>query len=337
MDHQTYAICFIHIHLKHPSPHIYLFSSQIYDYYGVVLDIRVHMAIIFVPILLPTLIRNLKYLAWCMTLANICMMLGICITASYAVRDLPSLSEREYFSSWRQLPLYFGTAIFAFEGIALVLPLHNAMRKPSDFGRPLGVLNVGMAIVTVIFTVLGFLGYLKWGDNVKSSLTLNLPPGDILAQSVKVMVSLGILLGYALQFFVAIQIMLPSVHAKIGYSKTHPVRVELVFRLVMVLVTCKSCLIPFFATLILIHHLYSHSYRGRKHSQRGRAYLLNRCSLFDSSGVGLPPRAGDYPGFGSGRKNMLDGVAQKQSHSCPGHLYLSHRDFRKSQGAVTLF
>ncbi|XP_055523880.1 proton-coupled amino acid transporter 1-like [Wyeomyia smithii] len=211
--------------------------KHIHDFYGIHLDVRLHMLIILVPILLPSMIRNLKYLAWCMTLANACMILGICITAYYAVQDLPSISERHYFSSWRQLPLYFGTAIFAFEGIALVLPLHNAMRNPDDFGRPLGVLNVGMAAVTLIFASLGFLGYLKWGDDVKSSLTLNLPKEEILAQSVKVMVSLGILLGYALQFFIAIQIMLPSVLRRVRWGKSYPVLVELCFRTAMVLVT----------------------------------------------------------------------------------------------------
>lgn len=211
--------------------------KQIYDFYGIHLDVRLHMLIILVPILLPALIRNFKYLAWCMTLANAGMILGICITAYYAVQDLPSITERQYFSSWRQLPLYFGTAIFAFEGIALVLPLQNAMRHPEDFGRPLGVLNVGMGIVTFIFTGLGFVGYLKWGDEVKSSLTLNLPPDEVLAQSVKVMVSLGILLGYALQFFIAIQIMLPTVQKKLSFGRNHPVLVDLGFRTFMVLIT----------------------------------------------------------------------------------------------------
>ncbi|XP_055606588.1 proton-coupled amino acid transporter-like protein CG1139 [Uranotaenia lowii] len=211
--------------------------KQLYDYYGIFMDIRVHMALILLPIMLPSLLRNLKYLAWCMVLANIFMILGIFITTFYATQDLPSVKERKLFSSWEQLPLYFGTAIFAFEGIALVLPLHNAMRDPHEFRHPLGVLNVGMVIVTFVFTFLGFVGYLKWGDEVQSSMTLNLPQDEILAQSVKVMVSLGILLGYALQFFVAIQIMLPWVSRKFDPHRANPIRTELMFRAALVMVT----------------------------------------------------------------------------------------------------
>jgi hypothetical protein len=48
------------------------------------------------------------------------MISGITITFIYSFIDVPSPSERRYTSSLHELPLFFGTAIFAFEGIALV-------------------------------------------------------------------------------------------------------------------------------------------------------------------------------------------------------------------------
>lgn len=81
-------------------------------------------------------------------------------------------------TSIHQLPLFFGTAIYLFEGIGLVLPLKNAMKKPEDFSRPMGVLNVGMVILTVVFIAFGVVGYWKYGEDVESSLTLNLPAGE---------------------------------------------------------------------------------------------------------------------------------------------------------------
>lgn len=53
------------------------------------------------------------------------------------------------------------------------------MKKPEQFTRRFGVLNVGMAIVSSLLIVMGFIGYLKYGDEVQGSLTLNLPQDDM--------------------------------------------------------------------------------------------------------------------------------------------------------------
>lgn len=50
------------------------------------------------------------------------------------------------------------------------------MKKPKNFDKPAGVLNVGMVIVGAMFVVLGFLAYLKYGDDIQGSVTLNLEP-----------------------------------------------------------------------------------------------------------------------------------------------------------------
>lgn len=107
------------------------------------------------------------------------MFTGIIITFYYSTQSLPSVSERKLIvTSLQQLPLFFGTAIYLFEGIGLVLPLKTAMRKPQNFSKPLGVLNVGMVFLVAMFVAMGVIGYWKYGDEVESSLTLNLPPGD---------------------------------------------------------------------------------------------------------------------------------------------------------------
>lgn len=53
------------------------------------------------------------------------------------------------------------------------------MKNPRNFNRPLGVLNVGMVIVGTMFVAIGFLSYLKYGDNVAGSVTLNLEPSEV--------------------------------------------------------------------------------------------------------------------------------------------------------------
>ena len=90
--------------------------------------------------------------------------------------DLPNLILNPLFFEFRaQYPLYFGTAIYAFEGIGVVLPLENQMRTPRDMRGWNGVLNTSMTIVTCLYIAVGFFGYLKYGESVQGSITLNLP------------------------------------------------------------------------------------------------------------------------------------------------------------------
>lgn len=79
------------------------------------------MVIALVPILLACLIRNLKYLAPFSMLANLMMVVGLSITLYFGCQDLPHPSERDYIADWSRIPLYFGTTIYAFEGIGLVI------------------------------------------------------------------------------------------------------------------------------------------------------------------------------------------------------------------------
>lgn len=60
-----------------------------------------------------------------------------------------------------------------------VLPLQTEMKNPEKFNSPLGVLNIGNVIVTVLLLVMGFVGYLKYGEEVEGSLTLNLPQDNV--------------------------------------------------------------------------------------------------------------------------------------------------------------
>lgn len=172
------------------------------------------------------------------------MLAGIGITFYYIFQDLPDIKEREMaVLSWEKLPLFFGTVIYLFEGIGLVLPLKNSMKNPSNFSRKLGVLNVGVSMQTVLFLCLGIFGYWQYGDKVEGSLTLNLPKDEWLAQTVLLVLSFGVILGYAIQFFIPIQIMFPSVQNVIKPAKSQPLVAEMSFRAFMVLVTFGVALV----------------------------------------------------------------------------------------------
>lgn len=65
------------------------------------------------------------------------------------------------------------------EGIGVVMPVENEMARPEKFLGCPGVLNISMAVVILFYGVVGFFGYVKYGDAVKGSITLNLPEEDM--------------------------------------------------------------------------------------------------------------------------------------------------------------
>lgn len=63
------------------------------------------------------------------------------------------------------------------EGIGAVMPVENDMKNPQHFLGCPGVLNTAMITVVALYAVIGFFGYVRFGDAVKGSVTLNLPEG----------------------------------------------------------------------------------------------------------------------------------------------------------------
>lgn len=207
-------------------------------YTEVELDKRVYLLAMLLPMIGLNLLRNLKYLTPVSLFASVLTVTGLVMTFHFLLHDLPRTDTVNGYATWAQLPLYFGTAIYAFEGIGVVLPLENNMKTPKDFGGWTGVLSTGMVIVACLYTSIGFFGYLKYGEAVRGSITLNLPSDDILAQSVQVMMALAIFLSYGLQFYVPINVMGPWVR---GFFETDESKMmsELVLRVVLVMFTCK--------------------------------------------------------------------------------------------------
>lgn len=88
-------------------------------------------------------------------------------------------SDKALFAKWSTLPLFFSTVIFAMEGIGAVMPVENEMAQPQHFLGCPGVLNTAMFTVIALYATIGFFGYVKYGDAVAGSVTLNLPQDEM--------------------------------------------------------------------------------------------------------------------------------------------------------------
>lgn len=53
------------------------------------------------------------------------------------------------------------------------------MDNPRKFIGLFGVMNIGFLIVIPMVVTLGFLAYLKYGDQIEATVLLNLPENDM--------------------------------------------------------------------------------------------------------------------------------------------------------------
>ncbi|KAI6235732.1 Aa-trans domain-containing protein [Aphelenchoides besseyi] len=162
------------------------------------------MLLIAIPVLAFCSIRRLNKLAPFALVANVVYLSAVAIVVYFFFTNLKPSATLTKWGSWTDLPFFFGTVTFAFEGVAVVMVVENRMRKPDHFIAWNGVLNSSCLVVLAIFAVTGFYGYLAVGDDVKDTVTLNMPD-EPFYQILKIMFVLCILVSYPIQFFVPLE------------------------------------------------------------------------------------------------------------------------------------
>lgn len=159
--------------------------------------------IIFLPL---SLIRDISKLAGTALVADFFILLGLVylyyydvftLAKTHGIADIVNFNPRDW-------TLFIGTAIFTFEGVGLIVPIQESMKKPTEFPR---VLAGVMIIITVVFISMGALSYAAFGSSTKTVILLNLPQDNRFVNAVQFLYSLAILLSTPLQLFPAIRIM----------------------------------------------------------------------------------------------------------------------------------
>lgn len=156
------------------------------------------------------LIRDITKLSLLAVLANFFILTGL-VTVLYFIFYEWLLTNNghfgnniEYFFNESEFSLFIGTAIFAFEGIGLIIPIQESMIYPNNFPKVLGQV---ILTISIAFIVIGSLGYLTFGDNIHTVILLNLPQDSVLVIMTQLLYSFAILLSTPLQLFPAIRLI----------------------------------------------------------------------------------------------------------------------------------
>ncbi|GJQ81742.1 hypothetical protein Trydic_g9181 [Trypoxylus dichotomus] len=105
-------------------------------------------------------------------------------------------------------PIFFGIVLFVFNSVSTVVAIENNMQTPKSFGGFLGIWNISMMFFTILVTIVGFLGYLRYGDNVLPIFTQNLPINDRISNMARIAFAVSLLLSYGMLTYVPAKILI---------------------------------------------------------------------------------------------------------------------------------
>lgn len=168
----------------------------------------VALAIFLMPLVL---IRNIAKLSPTALLSDVLIIGGLIVLLAY---DFITIFEEgvtapksgpgiHWMFNSANFSVFIGTAVYSFEGIGLIIPIRDSMEKPEKFPA---VLTFVMVLVASTLCAVGTLGYLAFGENVKTVALLNLPAGP-LPNSVQLGYAVAVLLSNALTLFPTIRII----------------------------------------------------------------------------------------------------------------------------------
>ncbi|KAF9360174.1 hypothetical protein BGX26_010313 [Mortierella sp. AD094] len=184
------------------------------------LDRIVWIAIFFVGIIPFTLVRNIGKLGISVIIADLCIIVGLIYIYVYDIKELArnngSPTPLKLFNG-HHFGLFIGTAVFAYEGIGMVIPICSGMKNPDQFPRALALVLTVVCVLPVSF---GAMGYAAYGENVQGVILENLPQssgGEKKGkEAIQLLYVIAIFLTTPLMLFPAIRIVEHAVFSVLG-------------------------------------------------------------------------------------------------------------------------
>ncbi|KAI8913262.1 transmembrane amino acid transporter protein-domain-containing protein [Gorgonomyces haynaldii] len=149
-------------------------------------------------------VRRIKNFGITSLIADVFILLGLGYIFFYDLVQIGGHGFQQVpYINLQSFSLFVGTAMFAFEGICLMLPIAQSMEHPERFGN---VLTACIITISVIFLTIGALSYLSFGNKVETIIFLNLPKGPV-TNGIQFLYVIAIMLSFPLTVYPAIRIL----------------------------------------------------------------------------------------------------------------------------------
>lgn len=225
---------FVATYIVFTAENLHAFFENAFSLHVAIGLIVVLESVFFIPM---SLVRNITKLSLAALLANVFILIGISTIVYYTTADLVRNGPAAdiSFMSNDRWSLFIGVGIFAFEGIGLIIPVEEAMEKPQDFPK---VLCAVIAACAVLFIGIGAIGYLAYGDDVKTVIILSLPQDSPYVILIQLFYPIAIMFSVPLQLLPAVRIMEKKIFKKRSGKSDPVVKWEKnVFRIFFVVLT----------------------------------------------------------------------------------------------------
>ncbi|KAI8923811.1 transmembrane amino acid transporter protein-domain-containing protein [Entophlyctis helioformis] len=165
-------------------------------------------------------VRRIKNFGITSLIADVFILLGLGYIFVYDLTVIGETGIKQVsLINLESFSLFIGTAMFAFEGICLMLPIAESMKRPQNFGS---VLTWCILTIGVIFVTIGGLGFMAFGSEVETVVFLNLPKTPAVT-GIQFFYAVAIMFSFPLVIYPAIRITEQVLFDQTRTGKSSPV------------------------------------------------------------------------------------------------------------------
>ena len=151
-------------------------------------------------------LRTYGCIAYISAVAGVFVFISLFIIMGYGEQELrahPEYHDHIKYVGLGQFPMFFGTAVFAFEGNGVAISLRANMQEPEHFMTI--ALHV-IATYTILLVVFSTFCYEAFGSTTQDMIILNLPH-DNLATTIQILYAFAMLGTYPMQVLPALALL----------------------------------------------------------------------------------------------------------------------------------